>query len=82
MLQPERIQAYVNVLRDELVPATGCTEPIAIAYGAALLRKTLGEVPETVLAEVSGNIIKWFINKWSLDSIEGRKEGKKSFFIV
>ncbi len=58
MLQKETIQAYVKVLHDELVPATGCTEPIAIAYGAALLRKTLGEVPETVLAEVSGNIIK------------------------
>ncbi|MBR2132641.1 MAG: serine dehydratase subunit alpha family protein [Oscillospiraceae bacterium] len=58
MLQPERIQAYVNVLRDELVPATGCTEPIAIAYGAALLRATLGATPERVLAEVSGNIIK------------------------
>ena len=28
---------------------------------------------------VSGNIIKWFINKWSLDSIEGRKEGKNPF---
>ncbi len=58
MLQKETIQAYVKVLHDELVPATGCTEPIAIAYGAALLRKTLGEIPESVLAEVSGNIIK------------------------
>lgn len=58
MLQTEKIQAYVKVLHDELVPATGCTEPIAIAYGAALLRKTLGATPERVLAEVSGNIIK------------------------
>ena len=58
MLQNEKIQAYVKVLHDELVPATGCTEPIAIAYGAALLRKTLGEIPESVVAEVSGNIIK------------------------
>ncbi len=58
MLQKETIQAYVKVLHDELVPATGCTEPIAIAYGAALLHKTLGEIPESVLAEVSGNIIK------------------------
>ena len=58
MLQPEKIQAYVKVLHDELVPATGCTEPIAIAYGAALLRKTLGALPESVVAEVSGNIIK------------------------
>lgn len=58
MLQNERINAYVKVLHDELVPATGCTEPIAIAYGAALLRKTLGEMPESIVAEVSGNIIK------------------------
>ena len=58
MLQTEKINAYVKVLHDELVPATGCTEPIAIAYGAALLRKTLGEIPESVVAEVSGNIIK------------------------
>ena len=58
MLQNEKINAYVKVLHDELVPATGCTEPIAIAYGAALLRKTLGEIPESVVAEVSGNIIK------------------------
>ena len=58
MLQNEKIKAYVKVLHDELVPATGCTEPIAIAYGAALLRKTLGEIPESVVAEVSGNIIK------------------------
>ena len=58
MLQAEKIKAYVKVLHDELVPATGCTEPIAIAYGAALLRKTLGEIPERILCEVSGNIIK------------------------
>ena len=58
MLQNEKINAYVKILHDELVPATGCTEPIAIAYGAALLRKTLGEIPESVVAEVSGNIIK------------------------
>ena len=58
MLQMETIKAYVGVLHDELVPATGCTEPIAIAYGAALLNKTLGETPERVVAEVSGNIIK------------------------
>ncbi len=58
MLQYETINSYVKVLHDELVPATGCTEPIAIAYGAALLRKTLGETPASVLAEVSGNIIK------------------------
>ena len=58
MLSPETIHTYVDILREELVPATGCTEPIAIAYAAALLRQTLGAAPERVLAEVSGNIIK------------------------
>ena len=58
MLTPEVIQSYVQVLQEELVPATGCTEPIAIAYAAALLRRTLGQVPERVRTEVSGNIIK------------------------
>ena len=58
MLTPELTSAYINILREELVPATGCTEPIAIAYGAAKLREVLGQAPEKVLAEVSGNIIK------------------------
>lgn len=49
---------YIAILKEELVPATGCTEPIAIAYAAAKLRQTLGAVPEKVLAEVSGNILK------------------------
>ena len=51
-------QAYLDVLRQELVPATGCTEPIAIAYAGAIARKTLGQVPEQVELIVSGNIIK------------------------
>jgi len=50
--------AYVKILREELVPAMGCTEPIAVAYAAALARKTLGSVPETVDIRVSANIIK------------------------
>ena len=58
MLTPELTTAYINILREELIPATGCTEPIAIAYAAAKLRETLGQVPEKILAEVSGNIIK------------------------
>lgn len=51
-------QAYVNILREELVPAMGCTEPIAVAYAAALARKTLGCLPEAVTIRVSANIIK------------------------
>ena len=58
MLTPELTSAYINILQEELIPATGCTEPIAIAYGAAKLREVLGQAPEKVLAEVSGNIIK------------------------
>ena len=52
------MNAYVAILEEELMLATGCTEPIAIAYCAAMLRETLGGAPETVLAEVSGNILK------------------------
>jgi L-cysteine desulfidase len=49
---------YIKILHEELIPATGCTEPIAIAYAAATARKTLGLTPERVLVEASGNIIK------------------------
>lgn len=49
---------YVNILKEELLPAMGCTEPIAVAYAAALARKALGEIPEKVEICVSGNILK------------------------
>jgi len=51
-------QAYIEILKEELVPATGCTEPIAVAYAAALARKTLGAMPERTELIVSANIIK------------------------
>ena len=51
-------QTYVQLLREELVPAMGCTEPIAIAYCAAKARSVLGAVPDRVVVEASGNIIK------------------------
>jgi len=55
----KRIQdAYIAILQEELQLATGCTEPIAIAYCAARLKDILGTAPEKVVAEVSGNIIK------------------------
>ena len=54
----ECYQTYLQILKEELVPAMGCTEPIAIAYGAAKAREILGEIPDEVLLEVSGNIIK------------------------
>jgi L-cysteine desulfidase len=56
--QDGKYQSYLQILREELVPALGCTEPISLAYGAALARETLGSLPERVLVEVSGNIIK------------------------
>ena len=51
-------QAYIEILRRELVPAMGCTEPIAVAFCAAKAREVLGEMPESVLIQASGNIIK------------------------
>ena len=58
MLSADIVNAYISILQEELVPATGCTEPIAIAYAAARLRAVLGEQPERIRAEISGNIIK------------------------
>ena len=49
---------YIQILHEELQPAMGCTEPIAIAYAAAKAREVLGVLPERLLVEVSGNIIK------------------------
>lgn len=53
-----RYQTYLKILQEELVPAMGCTEPIALAYAAAEARKVLGAFPENVKIEVSGSIIK------------------------
>ena len=51
-------QEFIQILKEELLPAMGCTEPIAVAYAAAKARETLGTLPERVLVEASGNIIK------------------------
>ena len=51
-------QKYIAILKEELVPAMGCTEPISLAYAAAVARYTLGCLPETAVVTVSGNIIK------------------------
>ena len=53
-----RYGAYVKLLREELVPAMGCTEPVAIAYACARARDLLGEPPHRAELRVSGNIIK------------------------
>ena len=54
----QKYQTYVEILKEELVPAMGCTEPIAIAYAAARAREVLGALPDRVEIGVSGNIIK------------------------
>ena len=51
-------QTYLQILNEELVPAMGCTEPIAVAYCAAKARQVLGKLPDRVVVEASGNIIK------------------------
>lgn len=53
-----KYDAYVQILKEELVPAMGCTEPIALAYAAAKARETLGCIPDRVVIEASGSIIK------------------------
>lgn len=53
-----RYQAYLQILKEELVSAMGCTEPIAIAYGSAKAKEVLGTIPDSVVIEVSANIIK------------------------
>ena len=57
MLDERKEEAFCTILREELQLATGCTEPIAVAYCAARLRQVLGQRPCRILAEVSGNIL-------------------------
>ena len=54
----EKYQAYVQILNEELIPAMGCTEPIALAYAAAKAREVLGCLPDRVCIGASGSIIK------------------------
>ena len=58
MMEPELYQNHLSILKDELLVALGCTEPIAIAYAAAKARRLLGEMPERCQVYCSGNIIK------------------------
>ena len=53
-----KYQAFIQILREELIPAMGCTEPIALAYGAAVARQELGALPDRVVVGVSGSILK------------------------
>lgn len=51
-------QQFVSILKEELRPAMGCTEPIALAYAGAKARELLGCLPQSIDVLVSGNIIK------------------------
>ena len=57
-MEKQIYQAYLAILHKELIPAMGCTEPIAIAYAAAIAKAALGQTPERVRVDVSGNVIK------------------------
>lgn len=57
-INSEKYQAYTKIIEEELVPAMGCTEPIAIAYCAAIMKDTLGNIPDKIDVYVSGNILK------------------------
>ncbi len=57
-ISKEKYDYYVSLLKEELIPAMGCTEPIAIAYAAARARDVLGDFPDEAQVAVSGNIIK------------------------
>ena len=57
-LSESTIRCYTEILKEELLPAMGCTEPIAIAYAASILRHALGKNPTRVRIGLSGNIIK------------------------
>ena len=65
-------QTYVRILERELVCAMGCTEPIALAYCAARARSVLGVLPERILVEASGNIIK-NVKSVIVPNTDGRK---------
>jgi len=58
MIDPQIYENYLKILKHELVPALGCTEPIAVAYATAKARQVLGQMPEKIELHCSGNIIK------------------------
>lgn len=57
-LTNEKIRAYTDILKEELVPAMGCTEPIAISYASSIVSHVLGDYPTKIRVGLSGNIIK------------------------
>ena len=60
-MDKSKYNLFLQILKEELIPAMGCTEPAAIAYACAKAKavlSTTGEVPENATIEVSGNIVK------------------------
>lgn len=57
-MDQSQCKAYTAILNHELMHAMGCTEPIAVAYAAAKAREVLGKMPEAIVAQCSGNMIK------------------------
>ncbi len=80
MLERVKYDGYVQILKEELVPAMGCTEPISIAYAAAKAREVLGATPESGSIGVSGNIVK-NVKSVTVPHTGGMK-GIKSAFIA
>lgn len=58
MLDNKIYEEYIAIIKEELVPAMGCTEPISLAYAAAKAKETLGKYPDSIVAKCSGNMIK------------------------
>lgn len=58
MMEKRIEDSFIAILKEELIPAMGCTEPIALACASAKAREILGALPEKIVAKCSGNMIK------------------------
>ena len=57
-MQKDMLDHYLHILKEELIIAMGCTEPIALAYAGAVARQHLGALPDKAIADCSGNMLK------------------------
>ena len=72
-LTNEKIRAYTEILKEELIPAMGCTEPIAISFASSIVKDVLGAYPTSLRVGLSGNIIK---------NVKSTKMGKKDIMKI